>query len=149
MSEPSVSVTEIGRRFLYCASLAVLLFGAYTRSHPFMWYVVPGTVLTAFAMTVMGWGADRLRVFVLGQYCTMTHSMVGLAARLPFWFMGGALGYTFGVLLAKSMELLIVQDIMVADLYYYGGYLGVAAEGVLYFVTRRGRAPGYIPQGRG
>jgi hypothetical protein len=55
-------------------------------------------------------------------------SVLGYATRLPFWYFGGGISYTVGLLFAGKFGLLGVWDQPVAGHFDFGGRIGCLVQ---------------------
>lgn len=92
---------------------------------------IPGYMLVGLSVVLFGWGADSLWRETMVPIVHRPLAWYAYGTRLPFWYFGGAVGYTFASLLAKRWGLLSFQDIPIKETFSLGGKTGLVMHIVL------------------
>jgi hypothetical protein len=111
-----------------CVGVFLLLNTGITAVTP--WSRIAGLIITGWGVTFLGWGAERLWYSTIGRMFLHPLTLDAYLTRLPFWFIGGGVGYTMGLLISKKAGLLSVHDIPVKSLFIFGGYFGLILQAV-------------------
>ncbi len=95
------------------------------------WSRIAGLLIIGWGVASMGWGAERLWYSTVGRMFLRPLTWYAYLTRLPFWFIGGGIGYTIGALTTEKAGFLSVQDIPVKSLFIFGGNIGLTLQLIL------------------
>lgn len=112
-----------------CVGVLLLADMSIMSTSPFLRFT--GLIITGWSLAFFGWGTERLWYNTIGQMFLRPVAWYAYLTRLPFWFIGGGIGYTFGLLVSERCGLLSVQDIPVKPLFVSGSYFGLLLQFVL------------------
>ena len=97
------------------------------------WWSIGGYALIGACVSFICWGSDVLwRGSVVPIVSGSRWSFI-YCTRIPFWWIGGAISYTLGMLLAKKLQLIGFYDIPVKPIFILGGQIGCAVLLLLSF----------------
>jgi hypothetical protein len=120
---------------------AIILLAGYLISEEFLIAEVAVALIAGMTVSVFLWGSFAVWRHAIQPLLHGRGTMLRAVTRLPFWFMAGGMGYTFGMLIVASARLLPVPDRPVAALFVAGGkwFAGIQLiwEAVNYFAQRR------------
>jgi hypothetical protein len=100
-----------------------------------------GHLIAGLSMVAMLWGFDRLWDHSTAIFERPARILLRWGSRVPFWYIGGAVGYVVGMLVAKKAGMLAFYDIPVRALFEFGGVAGTLFQ--LSFVIA-GRFIGFL-----
>jgi len=92
---------------------------------------IAGLIITGWGVAFMGWGAERLWYSTVRRMFLRPLTWYAYLTRIPFWFIGGGIGYTMCVLTSEKAGFLSVQDIPVKSLFIFGGNIGLILQLIL------------------
>jgi hypothetical protein len=90
-------------------------------------------IVTGWVIAFFGWGAERLWYSTIGRMFAHPLKWYAYLSRIPFWFIGGGISYTLGLLVSEKSGFLSVQDIPVRSLFISGGCIGLFMQCVLQY----------------
>ena len=117
--------------------IALLLFIGYTGYEGWHNEYIPGFLEVGAVISFLMWGSERIWKITVMPMIAQFPWWGGLASKLPFWFLGGGIGYTAGMLTAKKLGLLIVYDRPVEMLFLFGGKFGMTIQLVASVIAYR------------
>lgn len=96
-----------------------------------------GYLFVGVVLAFTGWGAERLWFEMILPIVRFPFTWYAYLTRIPLIYFSGAIGYTFGLLLAKRWGLMEVQDLPVRELFESGGKIGLLIQVPLQFAYYR------------
>ena len=128
-------VKAILRNFAYGITLAIPITFYRLMNHGSQWYEFPGFVLAGCGVVFVGWGVERLWLSAVAQVIARPFSFFGFATRLPFWYIGGGVGYCVGMLFGKKLGVLWFYDIPVKSIFTEGARMGCLFQSALHLFS--------------
>ncbi len=99
-----------------------------------------GWLLIGVSLSFFGWGTERLWYSMISPIFSRPFSWYAYLTRIPFWYIAGGVGYSLGLVLAKSFCFRDVELIPMKSHFADGGLIGVIFQAVLqvrvYFTAR-------------
>jgi hypothetical protein len=123
------------RNFLMGIFFGTVLLTGYARYEAISWNSTAALFLVGVMLSLFLWGSFRVWSFTVFPMMEKKGQTLQALTRIPFWCMAGGIGYTFGLLIAKKINLLTLQDIPVKSLFYFGCKFGTGME--LFFECAR------------
>ena len=111
------------RNIFYGTSAAIILTLVNVLLNGAPWKGFIGYLLMGSGISFFGWGAERLWYSTISPMVDNPFSWYAYLSRIPFWHVAGGIGFTLGMLLAKKIGVLEVNDIPVKRLFDFGGLI--------------------------
>ena len=103
--------------------IALWIFGAVMNGSPVA--DIPAYLIVGNCLSFFGWGAEQLWLLIISPMVKKTFSWYAYLTRIPFWYIAGGIGYTFGMLFDKKMNMITFADIPVKSLFSFGGQIEI------------------------
>ena len=139
----SVRGRSIGARLrfpIYAVLLATGLFLFHAAWYEYQWFQIVGFLLAAAGLLLLNLAAVGIWRSLAVPLIASSRGIVRYLTAVPFWFLGGAIGYTIGMLTAKKLGLLEFWDQPIAPIVLDGGLLSCCVNIVHEVLMRRGPA---------
>ncbi len=91
-------------------------------------YLFCGILISFF-----GWGAERLWYSLIAVMFKKPFSFYAYLTRLPLWWMAGGIGYTIGILFMLKADYIVINDIPIKNVFFFGSTIGITFRGLMQF----------------
>ena len=134
---PERSIHGIVRNIIYGIVMTMMVFVLHSLFGVVHWWNPFGYLVIGMTMVFVQWGTEHLWQSTIASVLKRSYSLFAYFCRVPFWFMGGGIGYTLGMLFAKKMGFIGFYDVPVKPLFVFGGELGVVSQILLHIIPYR------------
>ncbi len=83
------------------------------------------------------WGSDYLWFTTIATMIEKPFGWLAYLTRIPFWWIGGGIGYTIGLLISKKLGLFNINEIPIILFFIFGGNLGMLIQAILQIRVHR------------
>ncbi len=87
-----------------------------------------GIVIISLGFFFFGWGIERLWYYTISKITENSFSLTAYLSRIPFWYVGGGMGFSLPLLFAKKFELIYIFDVPQYQYFIIGGILQIVVQ---------------------
>ena len=89
---------------------------------------VSGYLIIGNMMSFTGWLLEGVWYAHVAKMLKNSRAITGFLTRVPFWYVGGGVGYVLGMLIVKRSGLMGFYDVPVNHLFTLGGEIGFLTQ---------------------
>lgn len=97
-------------------------------------YYCLGIFLISSSLFYFGWATERLWFRTISKMVANPFSFWAFLTRIPFWFIGGGIGFSLASLLAYKYGLVYISVVPQSNLFLIGGILECVLQILIQFI---------------